>query len=847
MSGPGARAARSVAEALPGWLAEQRWYAGKGHVPNLRRVGGWHRDDPQGQARIEVVLVADEAASPPVVYQVPLTYHERALPNAEHAFVARVEDAPDGRGWVYDGPHDPAYVRDLLEQVLTRETDGPVPALLHASVLRGEQSNTSVICELGGADPVIVKVFRIMAPGPNPEVELPAGLYALGSRDVPVPRGSAQAVWDGTTVPGYTAAAQTFVPGVEDAWRVALRASTDGISFTAPARELGQVTARIHHDLARAFPTRAATPDDLDRLCRSVRERFHAAVEVVPGLSADRPDVERLLAGLDEHDWPVLQRVHGDFHLGQVLHVGEHGWLALDFEGEPLRPLDERVQPDLSLRDVAGMLRSFDYAAGSVEASRAGASRRDWATACREAFLQGYGSDVVGTPAAERLQRVLELDKALYEVGYEARNRPSWVGIPIHAVDRLLHPPRSQMTTLTTTPMVADESAITAFLEGRHSQPHDLLGHHLGPGGLTVTAYRPLARTVRAKLQDGRILDLPHVRGGVWSGTTTEVTTSQDYRLLVTYDDGIEHEQDDPYRFAPTLGEMDRFLFNEGRHEQLWKVLGSHVQSYTGPLGTVEGVAFAVWAPAATAVHVVGDFNGWDRLSHPMRMLSPSGVWELFIPGAGEWMNYQYAIRGRDTHVRLKADPMAQYSEVAPKQASVVYQSHHQWGDDEWMQRRMERNPHDGPMSIYEVHVGSWRQGHTYRDLAEHLVNYVKDLGFTHVELMPVMEHPYVPSWGYHVTGYYAVSSRWGTPDEFKMLVDHLHRNDIGVILDWVPGHFATDQWALARFDGEPTYEHPDWRKGWHKEWGSLIFDFGRHEVRNFLVANASYWLEEFH
>ncbi|MEI2731477.1 MAG: 1,4-alpha-glucan branching protein GlgB [Dermatophilaceae bacterium] len=403
------------------------------------------------------------------------------------------------------------------------------------------------------------------------------------------------------------------------------------------------------------------------------------------------------------------------------------------------------------------------------------------------------------------------------------------------------------MPAVRTTAMVADESAITAFLEARHSQPHDLLGHHVGPGGLTVTAYRPLAASVRARLQDGTILDLPHVRGGIWSGTTDVANTSQDYRLLVSYGDGVEHEQDDPYRFAPTLGEVDRHLFNEGRHEQLWKVLGAHVRRYEGPLGKVEGVAFAVWAPNATAVHVVGDFNGWDRLSHPMRMLAPSGVWELFVPDAHAGMNYQFAIRGQDTIVRLKADPMARFSEVAPKQASVVYESTYEWNDSEWMTTRATDNPHNGPMSVYEVHVGSWRQGQGYRDLAEHLVNYVKDLGFTHVEFMPVMEHPYVPSWGYHVTGYYAVSSRWGTVDDFKLLVDYLHCNGIGVILDWVPGHFATDSWALGQFDGTHLYEHGDPRKGWHQEWGSYVFDFGRPEVRNFLVANASYWLEEFH
>jgi len=403
------------------------------------------------------------------------------------------------------------------------------------------------------------------------------------------------------------------------------------------------------------------------------------------------------------------------------------------------------------------------------------------------------------------------------------------------------------MTPLSTSAQVADESALQAFLEGRHSQPHDLLGHHQGPGGLTVTAYRPLAGSVRARLADGSELDLHHVRDGLWSGTAASITATQDYRLLVSYGDGVEHEQDDPYRFAPTLGHIDRHLISEGRHEQLWTVLGSHVRSYDGPLGTVSGVSFAVWAPRATAVHVVGDFNGWDRVSHPMRLLAPTGVWELFVPGAREGMNYQYAVRGADGVVHAKTDPMARRTEVAPKTAAVVTESHYEWGDDEWMRRRGEHNPHNGPMSTYEVHLGSWRQGLGYAELAEHLVAYVKDLGFTHVELLPVMEHPYVPSWGYHVTGYYAPTARWGTPDEFRQLVDHLHRNGIGVILDWVPGHFATDPWALTSYDGEPLYEHADPRRGWHPEWGSYIFDLGRPEVRNFLVANAIYWFEEFH
>ena len=403
------------------------------------------------------------------------------------------------------------------------------------------------------------------------------------------------------------------------------------------------------------------------------------------------------------------------------------------------------------------------------------------------------------------------------------------------------------MSTEPTIVSIQDESALFAFLEGRHSQPHDLMGHHQGPGGLTVTAFRPLAKNVRVRLADDRIMELSHVRGGIWSATAPGVTSTQDYRLLVSYDDGVEHEQDDPYRFAPTLGQIDRHLINEGRHEQLWTVLGSHIREYGGPLGTVRGTSFAVWAPNATAVHVVGDFNGWDRRSHPMRVLNPSGIWELFVPGVGEGTKYQYAIRGQNGHVNLKSDPLARSTEVAPSTASIVFDSHYSWGDQDWLDERASRPAQFEAMSIYEVHLGSWRQGHSYLDLAEHLVNYVRDLGFTHVELLPVMEHPYGPSWGYQVSGYYSPTGRFGNPDEFKHLVDRLHQAGIGVILDWVPAHFPRDAFALARFDGGPLYEHPDPRKGDQPDWGTHVFDFGRNEVRNFLVANAVYWLEEFH
>jgi len=363
---------------------------------------------------------------------------------------------------------------------------------------------------------------------------------------------------------------------------------------------------------------------------------------------------------------------------------------------------------------------------------------------------------------------------------------------------------------------------------------------------VTVRTLKPLADNVVVESSDGSRTELRHEFEGVWVGVlpTAEVP---DYRIRVAYGDGIVHVHDDPYRFLPTLGEVDLHLIGEGRHEELWNVLGAHVRDYDGPMGPVRGTSFAVWAPNARAVRVVGDFNRWDGSVHPMRSLGSTGVWELFVPDVAEGNRYKFEILGSDGSRRTKADPMARATEKPPATASMVTSTAYAWQDSDWMTTRAKTNPHNGPMSVYEVHLGSWRQGESYRDLAEHLVNYIKDLGFTHVELMPVMEHPYGPSWGYQVTSYYAPTSRFGSPDDFRYLVDTLHRNGIGVLLDWVPAHFPKDAFALARFDGQALYEHPDTRRGNHPDWGTLVFDFGRPQVRNFLVANAVYWLEEFH
>jgi 1,4-alpha-glucan branching enzyme len=303
-------------------------------------------------------------------------------------------------------------------------------------------------------------------------------------------------------------------------------------------------------------------------------------------------------------------------------------------------------------------------------------------------------------------------------------------------------------------------------------------------------------------------------------------------------------------QFKPTLGDIDLHLFNEGRHEEIYKKLGAHVTK----IGRTKGVAFAVWAPQAASVGVVGDFNGWNGSAHQMRRLGNSGVWELFIPKLTDGNLYKFEIHPPNGPPFFKADPYAQYTEVPPDTSSIVYSSKYKFRDATWLKKRATREHFRKPLSIYEVHFGSWRRKieeesrpFTYREMAEPLANYVVEMGFTHVEFLPLKEHPYGPSWGYQVTYYYAPSARYGEPDDLRYLINYLHQRGIGVIMDWVPAHFPKDAWALGRFDGSALYEHLDPRKGEHPDWGTYIFNYGRNEVRNFLIANALYWCKEFH
>ncbi|MFC6355270.1 1,4-alpha-glucan branching protein GlgB [Luethyella okanaganae] len=392
---------------------------------------------------------------------------------------------------------------------------------------------------------------------------------------------------------------------------------------------------------------------------------------------------------------------------------------------------------------------------------------------------------------------------------------------------------------------------LAAVAAGSHYDPHSVLGQHVvSAAGIAdpvtvIRALRPLAREVQAVLATDARIELAHIGHGIWQGLS--LLGPQDYEIETRYDDGSEWLADDPYRYSPTLGELDLHLIGEGRHERLWDVLGAHHQDHWGVDAGMSGTAFAVWAPHAKAVRVIGDFNGWNGVQHAMRNMGATGVWELFVPALHPGSTYKFELLTQAGGWVSRADPMARYTEVPPATASIVGETFYRWGDEEWMARRAATDPHDQAMSVYEIHLGSWRPGLGYRDAADHLIEYIHELGYTHVEFMPLAEHPFGGSWGYQVTGYYAPTSRFGHPDELRYLVDRLHRAGIGVFMDWVPGHFPKDEWALARFDGQALYEHPDPRRGEQPDWGTHIFDFGQKQVRNFLVANALYWLEEFH
>ncbi|MBW3627217.1 MAG: 1,4-alpha-glucan branching enzyme, partial [Actinobacteria bacterium] len=358
------------------------------------------------------------------------------------------------------------------------------------------------------------------------------------------------------------------------------------------------------------------------------------------------------------------------------------------------------------------------------------------------------------------------------------------------------------------------DAELARLVGGEHPDPHRVLGPHSDGKGVTVVrGYRPDAAAMNLLLDDGESRPMAQVHPRGVFAVELAVAEAPAYRLEVSYPHGGTFVVDDPYRFWPTIGELDLHLMGEGRHEQLWRMLGATRRTHQ----EVTGVSFAVWAPSARSVRVVGDFNGWDGRLHPMRSLGSSGVWELFVPGIEPGTRYKYEILTQEGHLRVKADPLAFATEEPPGTSSVVTESRHQWGDDEWLEQRRTTDPLHRPLSVYEVHLGSWRrvpeEGDrplTYRELATELVDYVAEQGFTHVQMLPVSEHPYSPSWGYQVSSYFAPTARFGTPDDFRALVDAFHARGIGVIVDWVPAHFPKDDWALARFDGTALYEHAD-------------------------------------
>lgn len=406
-----------------------------------------------------------------------------------------------------------------------------------------------------------------------------------------------------------------------------------------------------------------------------------------------------------------------------------------------------------------------------------------------------------------------------------------------------------------------DVIIVNSLVNGECKDPHDFLGMHVikgkaNKGSVVVRVYHPTAKHVEVvDVTAANVYSmLPKHSSGFYELIFTDRNELFEYKLRITDNQDNSYETHDPYSFWPVISEYDTYLYNQGNHHRIFERLGAHIMS----INNVYGTLFAVWAPCAKRVSVVGDFNQWDGRRHQMRQLGASGVWELFIPLVSEGDIYQFEIKNQNGQVFTKSDPYAFYAEKRPAKASIVYNiDKYTWGDSEWLKKREETDMFSAPLSIYELHLGTWSCLPepdnnddiflNYRVIADRLVPYVKDMGYTHIELLPVTEHPFDGSWGYQVTGYFAATSRYGTPDEFMYLVDQCHQNGIGIILDWVPAHFPKDANGLARFDGTALYEHADPKQGEHPEWGTLVFNYGRNEVRNFLISNAVFWLEKFH
>ncbi|HZW31927.1 MAG TPA: 1,4-alpha-glucan branching protein GlgB, partial [Isosphaeraceae bacterium] len=846
-------------EGLPEFLRRQRWYAGKARELSTTRIvdSAQPRGFPEGAVLlwVEAHYRAGEADT----YFLPIRVvsgpaAERLTREAPGRVIARLP-GPGGDRLLSDGLADPEVCHALLEAIAEERTipgrSGQVRAIrtgqfarvrgpsgVPLEVIRGkaEQSNTAVLFD----HRLILKVYRRVEPGINPDFEIGRFLSERAGFDrVPKVAGALE-YHRRRADPTSLAILQELVPNQGTGWEHALDELKDffeqiarrrpradlaaeaggsyldlagrepppavkhlnGDSWRSAAR-LGRRTAELHRALASerddpAFLPEPLTRADLAELSADVGDELEEALGLLHSQAVQLPTwcaplARRILDGasrLREHLQPLAQmtpnvvktRVHGDYHLGQVLRA-DGDFILLDFEGEPARSVEERRAKRSPLKDVVGMLRSFDYAAYAAlfdftqsrpdEFDRLEPWARLWQTWTSAGFWREYRAVSEGAPylpddpaTLSRLLEAYTLEKALYELLYELNNRPSWVGIPLRGIAALIE---------------REEAAKPA------------------------PATPAVSQTVR----------LRPITGSLFS-------------------------------------DFDLHLLAEGTHYRSYEKLGAHVVELNGTLGT----NFAVWAPNARAVSVLGDFNDWDPDADPMHPRGWSGIWERFIPGARPGARYKYAITPRDGDLPIeKADPHGFFAEERPRTASRVWNpADFRWGDADWMSHRRTAQRLDAPITIYEVHLGSWmrvpEEGNrwlTYREVAPRLADYAHEMGYTHVELLPPGEHPFDGSWGYQQVGFFAPTSRFGTPADFMVLVDTLHRRGLGVILDWVPAHFPRDEHGLSRFDGTPLYEHADPRRSLQRDWDTSTFDYGRPEVANFLISNALFWLDTYH